>query len=170
MTNYNRNPNAIGGFRAGQPSSNPGGRPAVNSKLQIWFLSRAREAGEIVFEIARNKAATKADAVRLQACREILDRGMGKAPQSLSLSLEGALDRSMHEMSLEELQAVRDQFKALDSGAPALLEHMIEQEEEVELPLDDRGDAASGTRAAPADEKAATQNADDAPDEAPGEE
>jgi hypothetical protein len=54
------------------------------------ILSRAREAGEIVVEIAHNKQATKSDAIRLQACREILDRGMGKAPQSLSLSLERA--------------------------------------------------------------------------------
>ena len=27
-------------------------------------------------------------------------------------------------MSLEELEAVREQFRALDSAAPALLEHM----------------------------------------------
>jgi hypothetical protein len=39
----------------------------------------------------------------------ILDRGMGKAPQSLSLLLEGALDKSLHGMSLEELEAVREQ-------------------------------------------------------------
>jgi hypothetical protein len=89
--NNNNNPTGRGGFLAGQ-TGNAGGRPAVNSKLQIWFLSRAREAGEIVVEIAHNKQATKSDAIRLQACREILDRGMGKAPQSLSLSLERALD------------------------------------------------------------------------------
>ena len=78
----NHNPKGVGGFLPGQ-TGNAGGRPAVNSKLQIWFLSRAREAGEIVVEIAHNKQATKSDAIRLQACREILDRGMGKAPQSL---------------------------------------------------------------------------------------
>jgi hypothetical protein len=37
-------------------------------------------------------------------------------------------------MSLEELEAVREQFRALDSAAPALLEHMIEKEEQAELP------------------------------------
>ena len=120
----NHNPKGVGGFLPGQ-TGNAGGRPAVNSKLQIWFLSRAREAGEIVVEIAHNKQATKSDAIRLQACREILDRGMGRAPQSLSLSLERALDKPLTAMSLEELEAVREQFRALDSAAPALLEHMI---------------------------------------------
>jgi hypothetical protein len=129
----NNNLKGIGGYAPGQ-SGNPGGRPRLNSKLQLWFLSRAREAGEIVVEIANNRAATKSDAIRLQACREILDRGMGKAPQSLSLSLEGALDKSLHGMSLEELEAVREQFRALDTAAPALLEHMIAQEEQNELP------------------------------------
>jgi hypothetical protein len=143
MPNFNRNPEGRGGFAPGQPTANPGGRPKVNSKLQLWFLVRAREAGEIVVEIANNKSATKSDAIRLQACREILDRGMGNAPQSLSLSLEGALDKSLHGMSLEELEAVREQFRALDTAAPALLEHMIEKEEQSELPgldADDGGE------------------------------
>jgi hypothetical protein len=131
--NNNNNPTGRGGFLSGQ-TGNAGGRPAVNSKLQIWFLTRAREAGEIVVEIAHNKQATKSDAIRLQACREILDRGMGKAPQSLSLSLEKALDKPLTAMSLEELEAVREQFRALDSATPALLEHMIEKEEQAELP------------------------------------
>ena len=114
----------------------------MNSKLQIWFLSRAREAGEIVVEIAHNKQATKSDAIRLQACREILDRGMGKAPQILEPFVEQALDKPLTAMSLEELEAVREQFRALDSAAPALLEHMIEKEEQAELPgLGDDSDA-----------------------------
>lgn len=67
---------------------------------------------------------------------------MGKAPQSLSLSLERALDKPLTAMSLEELEAVREQFRALDSAAPALLEHMIEKEEQAELPgLGDDSDA-----------------------------
>jgi hypothetical protein len=141
MANFNRNPEGKGGFAPGT-TGNAGGRPAVNSKLQIWFLARAREAGEIVVDIARNKEATKSDAIRLQACREILDRGMGKAPQSLSVSLERALDRPLTAMSLEELEAVREQFRALDSAAPALLEHMIEREEQAELPgIGDDGEA-----------------------------
>ena len=127
------NPNGIGGFTPGQ-TGNPSGRKRVDFRLQLWFLSRAREAGEIVVDIARNKEATKSDAIRLQACREILDRGMGKAPQSLSVSLERALDKPLTAMSLEELEAVREQFRALDSAAPALLEHMIEKEEQAELP------------------------------------
>jgi hypothetical protein len=65
---------------------------------------------------------------------EILDRGMGPAPQSLSLSLDSALNRPLQDMTLEELQQVRDTFKALDSAAPAMLEHMIDQEEQAELP------------------------------------
>jgi hypothetical protein len=147
--NNNNNPTGRGGFLAGQ-TGNAGGRPAVNSKLQIWFLSRAREAGEIVVEIAHNKQATKSDAIRLQACREILDRGMGRAPQSLSLSLERALDKPLTAMSLEELEAVREQFRALDSAAPALLEHMIEREEQAELPGlgDDSDDDADEAQAA----------------------
>jgi hypothetical protein len=129
----NYNPQGKGGYVQGQ-SGNPGGKPRANSKLQLWFLAKSREAGEIVISIARNTQATKSDAIRLQACREILDRGMGRAPQSLSLSLENALNRPLQEMSLEELQQVRDMFRALDSAAPALLEHMIEKEEQDELP------------------------------------
>jgi hypothetical protein len=48
----NNNPKGIGGYAPGR-TGNPGGRPRVNSKLQLWFLSRAREAGEIVVEIAK---------------------------------------------------------------------------------------------------------------------
>jgi hypothetical protein len=141
------NPKGLGGFSEGQ-TGNPGGRPRVNNKLQLWFLARAREAGEIVVEIANNKSATKADPVRLQACKEILDRGMGKAPQSLSLSLETALEKAMRgAASLEELEAVAVQLRALDSAAPAMIEQMIEQEErQVALPgfgEDDRVRAAT---------------------------
>jgi hypothetical protein len=142
----NNNPKGVGGYAPGQ-TGNPGGRPRVNSKLQLWFLSRAREAGGIIVEIANNKSATKSDAVRLAACKEILDRGMGKAPQSLSLSLESALEKAMRgAASVEELEAVAEQLRALDSAAPALIEHMIEKEEQASLPgfgdddeADDRG-------------------------------
>jgi hypothetical protein len=126
------NPKGIGGYSAGQ-TGNPGGRSRANSRLQLWFLARAREAGEIVVEIANKKDATKSDGVRLQACKEILDRGMGKAPQSLSLSLETALEKAMRgAASLEELEAVAVQLRALESAAPAMIEQMIEQEERQE--------------------------------------
>jgi hypothetical protein len=146
MALSNNNPKGIGGYAPGQ-TGNPGGRPRVNSKLQIWFLARAREAGEIVVEIANKKDATKSDAVRLAACREILDRGMGKAPQSLSLSLETALEKAMRgAASLEELEAVAEQLRALDSAAPALIDHIIEKEEQGVLPgLGDDERATNGT-------------------------
>jgi hypothetical protein len=62
------NPNGIGGYRPGQPAANPGGRPKSQSRVQLWFLKHALEAGGIIVDIARNKAAAKSDAIRLQAC------------------------------------------------------------------------------------------------------
>ena len=61
------------------------------------------------------------------AANAIIERGVGKAAQSvaLDLNLRGKLD----ELSDDELIKLRDRYAALATGAPRLIEHLAEQEE-----------------------------------------
>ena len=88
------NPNGIGGFKPGN-LANPGGRPKSQSRVTLWFLKHALEAGEIVVNIARNAQGTKAEAMRLAACKEILDRSLGRAPQSVDLALDLTVNKKL---------------------------------------------------------------------------
>jgi hypothetical protein len=123
------NPNGIGGYRPGQPAAKPGGRPKSQSRVQLWFLKHAFEVGEILVGIARNAEATKSDAVRLQACREILDRGVGRAQQSLDLAVDLSVNKRLDEMSVDELLEFKRKYTALLTAAPAAVEAVLAEDE-----------------------------------------
>jgi hypothetical protein len=141
MTDYNRNPNGLGGFQAGQASANPGGRLKSQSRVLLWFLGRALEAGEIIVDIARNAQGTKAEQLKLAACREILDRGLGKAPQSVDLAVDLSVNKRLNEMSTDELLEFKQRYIAMTTAAPALIEQVLADdqasEEQSELDLNE---------------------------------
>jgi hypothetical protein len=125
------NPNGAGGYSQGM-SGNPGGRPKSQSRVQLWFLKYAYEVGEILVGIARNAKATKSDAIRLQACREILDRGVGRAQQSLDLAVDLSVNKRLDEMSVDELLEFKRKYTALLTAAPAAVEAVLAEDEATE--------------------------------------
>lgn len=72
----------MGKFQKGK-SGNPKGRPAIVREIRQKAQAAAHECIDILLEIARNRNE-KATA-RNVACREILDRGLGKAIQGIEL-------------------------------------------------------------------------------------
>lgn len=69
-------------FKPGE-SGNPGGRPKKDTT--IVDLCRAA-APEAIAEIIRLSKHSSDEKIKVQACREILDRGYGKAAQAVELS------------------------------------------------------------------------------------
>jgi hypothetical protein len=121
----NRNPTGIGGFMAGEPSRNPGGRPKGAQAIQNKALSLCSEALDVLTQIMRGQAADKSIAsTQLAAAQAILDRGVGKAGQSLALQID--IKKRLSELSREELIALRAQYVA--ATTPALIEYEPEQE------------------------------------------
>ena len=92
-------------------------------------------------DIVRTNDGSKSTALRMAAANSILDRGIGKAAQSVALDLN--LNRSLGELSDDELVALRDRYAALTTAAPALLEHLEREEGTSDLFADnddDQGD------------------------------
>jgi hypothetical protein len=119
------NPDGKGGFRAGDPSPNPGGRPKGAQQVQNRALEFCEEAIDTLVTIMRGQQADKSIAsTQLAAAQAILDRGVGKAGQSLALQID--IKKRLSELSREELVALRAQYVA--ATTPALIEHEPEQE------------------------------------------
>lgn len=70
-------------FRKGQ-SGNPGGRPKVLAEVQE--LAR-HHAPEVIAELARLAVTARSETARIAAGRELLDRGFGRARQSMEVSM-----------------------------------------------------------------------------------
>jgi hypothetical protein len=68
-------------FRKGQ-SGNPGGRPKVLSEIQELARQQAPSA---IAELVRLSIKAKSETARISAIRELLDRGYGKARQSVEV-------------------------------------------------------------------------------------
>ena len=81
-------------------SGNPGGRPRMTEDMRD-MQERARAVGpeaiDILLSIARDEGAPPS--ARVSAASSILDRGYGRAPQGLSVNINGP------EMSLAEILA-----------------------------------------------------------------
>jgi hypothetical protein len=143
-----RNPTGVGGFVPGR-SGNPKGRPLSATTAQLYMLRYFREAADLLIELMRT--GTKEDAVRLAAIREVLDRGIGRPTQSVSMDLN--IDKPLQSMTEQELQSFRQRYAAITTASPVLLDQVIAEEErtEPELPLgatnDGDGDDAGGAAA-----------------------
>jgi hypothetical protein len=118
------NPDGKGGFRAGDPSPNPGGRPKGAQEIQNKALALCSEALDVLTQIMRGQADRAIASSQLQAAQAILDRGVGKAGQSLALQVD--IRKRLSELSREELIALRAQYVA--ATTPALIEYEPEQE------------------------------------------
>jgi hypothetical protein len=119
------NPDGKGGFAAGGPSPNPGGRPKGAQEIQNKALSLCSEALDVLTQIMRGQQADKSIAsTQLAAAQAILDRGVGKAGQSLALQID--IKKRLSELSREELIALRAQYVA--ATTPAMIEYEPEQE------------------------------------------
>jgi hypothetical protein len=107
-------------FRKGQ-SGNPGGRPKVLSELQE--LAR-HHAPAVIAELARIAEKGKSETARIAAGRELLDRGFGRARQSLEVSEPG---ENIIRMLLDDIDARNREVDLLNatkwkhsgSGAPS---------------------------------------------------
>jgi hypothetical protein len=102
-------------------SGNPGGRPKVLGELQE--LAR-QHAPEVIEELARLALKARSETARIAAGRELLDRGFGRARQSMEVSLP---EKNIVQTMLDEIDArnrVTDHRNALNwnqsgSGAPS---------------------------------------------------
>jgi hypothetical protein len=119
------NPTGIGGYQPGQPAANPG-----------YALARCREAIDVASRIMREPK--DGDNMRLRAAELILDRGVGRPNQAVSLDL--SLTKPLEAMSIEELQEFRERYAAIVTASPALLEHVIEAEQ-IAMDLGEQGNA-----------------------------
>jgi hypothetical protein len=76
------NPNGIGGFTAGGPSPNPGGRPKGAQQIQNRALEMCTRALELLGEIMDGKVDKSIGHLQLAAAQAVLDRGVGRAGAS----------------------------------------------------------------------------------------
>ena len=94
-------------------SGNPGGRPRVVAEITELAREHSRAALSALVEIATDKE--QPGAARVAAATALLDRGYGRPPSSLDISLAkaepDAPDLSLY--TLEELQA----FTAIHEAA-----------------------------------------------------
>lgn len=70
--------------RPGEPSRNPRGRPKKDLDLAALAQQHAQKAIETLVSVMSNEDATPA--ARVSAAGEILDRGFGRAPQSIDMN------------------------------------------------------------------------------------
>jgi len=102
-------------------SGNPGGRPKVLGELQE--LAR-QHAPEVIAELARLALKAKSETARIAAGRELLDRGFGRARQSMEVSLP---EKNIVQIMLAEIDARNREsdrknaliWKQSGSGAPS---------------------------------------------------
>ena len=76
-----------GRFAKGNKSN--GGRPKMPEEIREAFQKACPDALEVLIAIMSNERAKDTD--RIRAAEVILDRGYGKAPQSIDLDAGGAI-------------------------------------------------------------------------------
>lgn len=76
-----RNPKGIGGFKKGQ-SGNPLGKPKENPEIKELARQHSTEAFNKIIQLMKSDD----DKIAFAASREVLDRGYGKAPQSMEVT------------------------------------------------------------------------------------
>src|SRR5262249_19423516 len=110
-----------------------------SSAVQLRCLQYCNEAVDVLVALMRENDGSKSAQLRLSAASQILDRGLGRAAQSVALDLN--LTKKLDELSDDELVALRDRYAALSgAAAPKLIEHVAEQEEGAPDRFADDGD------------------------------
>lgn len=71
-------------FKKGQ-SGNPKGHPKIKEEVKKAFLERSMEAYEMLVKLMRT---AEEEDLRFKAAQAILDRGIGKAKESIEHSLD----------------------------------------------------------------------------------
>ena len=102
-------------------SGNPGGRPKVLGELQELARQHAPEG---IAELARLALKAKSETARIAAGRELLDRGFGRARQSMEVSLP---EKNIVQIMLAKIDARNREsdrknaliWKQSGSGAPS---------------------------------------------------
>jgi hypothetical protein len=127
---YPRNPLGIGGPKPGE-ARNPSGRSREQQKGQLAVqqiaLRYCEEAVDLAAKIMRT--GTKDDTVRLQACREILDRGIGRAHTTAAIDIGVELfNRRLDQMSDDELREFAVRYDAVVNQVPKAIEHALDLE------------------------------------------
>ena len=127
------NPLGIGGVRF-QPgvSGNPSGRTREQQKGQQAVMQLAlRYCEEAVDLIARiMRTGTKDNSVKLQAAREIMDRGIGRAISTASIDIGVELfNKRLDDMTDDELREFGARYDAIVNQVPKVIEHVIEETE-----------------------------------------
>jgi hypothetical protein len=126
MRDWIPNPTGVGGQRAGEPSRNPLGRPLGAQQIQNKALDLCGEALDVLAEIMRGRADKSIVSAQIAACSLILDRGCGRAGQSLAIAID--LKKRLTELTHEELLQLREQYVAAVGPEPTkLIEHSENQ-------------------------------------------
>jgi len=102
-----------GGFKKGQ-SGNPGGRPKEVGEVRELARQYTAKAINTLVEIMEDRKTPPA--ARVAASSALLDRGYGRAPQSLEV--KGTLEKSIMDMV-----ASLDDRPANDDGEEAATKH-----------------------------------------------
>jgi hypothetical protein len=114
------NPTGIGGWKPGQ-SGNLVGRPRGAQQIQNRALAMCDRALELLGEIMDGKVDKSIGHLQMSAAMAVLDRGCGKAGQSLAIAID--LKKRLTE-SHEELLQLREQYMAAVGPEPMrLIEH-----------------------------------------------
>jgi hypothetical protein len=100
------------GFKPGQ-SGNPGGKPKAIIEVAKLAGEYALEAIETLAKIMRKEKAT--DTARVSAISILLDRGHGKAPQTININR----DTNLRDLSDDELLAIARGAEQPDSSGDA---------------------------------------------------
>jgi hypothetical protein len=105
-----------GRFKKGQ-SGNPGGRPKMPPDMKAAIQEKTPELLKSLFALARQKADPRVQAV---AIKELLDRGWGRAAQTLNAKVEGVDLSAAH---LEALRSLGLAVGAADDDDPPEASH-----------------------------------------------
>jgi hypothetical protein len=89
-------------FRKGE-SGNPGGRPKVLAEIQVLARQHAPSA---IAELARLALKAKSETARIAAIRELLDRGYGRARQSMEVAAPAGDPLYLLRLMLEEIDVI----------------------------------------------------------------
>jgi hypothetical protein len=126
-----------GRFAPGQ-SGNITGRPKSISPVVALAREHTAAAIQTLAEIA---CKGKNENARITAAVALLDRAYGRPAQSVEMDLK--LTKNLEQMTLQELQELRERYAALALASPSLvIEHDdTEQHEDVEADNEQDNDA-----------------------------